>query len=139
VDGPVSEPPLLRALADDLAERRAAAPPVASGHRTAPAKGDPFRDFAGFATQVLALDAPIAVTPGVTAADVRRTAEVELDGAFPAWRAGVEECAQALDLLASGAAGTVREVLMAFPVGRRRAVELGIVWMAKLGFVDWLT
>ena len=36
-------------------------------------------------------------------------------------------------------AATVREILPAFPVERRRAVELGVAWMAKLGFVDWLT
>ena len=33
----------------------------------------------------------------------------------------------------------VRDVLAAFPPEQRRAVELGLAWMAKYGFVDWLT
>jgi len=29
-------------------------------------------------------------------------------------------------------------VLLAFPQPQRRAVELGLLWLAKHGFVDWL-
>ena len=32
---------------------------------------------------------------------------------------------------------SVRAVLERFPVERRRAVELGLLWMIKLGMLDW--
>ena len=52
-------------------------------------------------------------------------------------REGFQDIADA----GAGARGgaTVREVLEAFPIGQRRALELGLAWMAKYGFVDWLT
>jgi hypothetical protein len=40
--------------------------------------------------------------------------------------------------LASGQAKNVREVLLTFPANRRRLVQMGLAWMAKLGFIDWL-
>jgi D-inositol-3-phosphate glycosyltransferase len=130
--------PQYRALVDELAVIRNTAPDVAAAHRSEPLKGDPFADFQGFATDVIALDRPLAAAPGVSGADVRRTAGIPLDQVFTGWRADLEECARALDLLASGEAHTLRQVLVAFPQPRRRAVELGVTWMAKLGFVDWL-
>lgn len=128
-----------RALSEELAAIRAAAPDVASRHRNQPVKADPFSAFQGFATHTLGLDGPLAAAGGATGADVLALRSVELDQAFPSWRASLEECARALDLLASGEARTAREVLVAFPTPRRRAVEMGLAWMAKLGLVDWLT
>jgi glycosyltransferase involved in cell wall biosynthesis len=129
----------VNALVDDLAARRAAAIEPATRHRAHPVKGDPFRDFAGFATAVLGLDTPLVATPGASPETVRAAAGVTLDVAFPAWRADLVECARALQLIASGEARTMREVLAAFPIPRRRAVELGLLWLAKHGFVDWPT
>ncbi|WP_207801797.1 glycosyltransferase family 4 protein [Phenylobacterium hankyongense] len=128
----------LTGLMDELAAVRAAAADPASRHPMNPARGDPFRDFAGFATQVQSLDTRLSVPAGVDAAAVRRAAALPLDRTFAAWRATGEECAQALVLVASGQATTVREVLVAFPIPRRRAVELGLLWMAKYALLDWL-
>jgi hypothetical protein len=129
----------LNALVDDLARRRAAAADPASRHRLHPVKGDPFRDFAGFATAVLTPATPLALAPGASAEQVRATARVTLDSAFPGVRADTEECVRAVELIATGQARTVADVLTAFPVQRRRAVELGLLWLAKHGFVDWPT
>jgi glycosyltransferase involved in cell wall biosynthesis len=127
----------LAALADELSAVRQASPDPVTLRNSDPVRGDPFEDFAGFATQVLTLDLPIRAAAGATAEAVR-SVPPGIDLAFPGLRATVEECAQALDLLATGQAKTSREVLMAFPPGRRRFIETGIGWMAKLGFVDWL-
>ena len=127
-----------RALIEELAAVRKAAPDVVPRHRMSPVKGDPFRAFRGFATHTLELDRRLAARPGAAEA-LARTAASPLDQAFTSWRGSLEECARALELIASGQAGTVREVLLAFPVDRRRTLELGLVWMAKHGFVDWLT
>jgi D-inositol-3-phosphate glycosyltransferase len=127
----------IHALADELAEiRHASADPVVR-RKGDPVRGDPFAAFAGFPTHVLTLDMPLAAAPGATGDDVRGLTAI-LDIAFGGLRANLEECAQALDLLASGQAHTGREVLVRFPLPRRRAVELGLAWMAKLGLVDWL-
>jgi glycosyltransferase involved in cell wall biosynthesis len=128
----------INALADELAAVRASAQVPEPRARRNPAKGDPFRDFAGFPTAVLTPDTQIFVPPGVTADQVRATAKVRLDSAFGVWRANRDECVRALELVASGQARTVRDVLLAFPTERRRAVDLGLVWMAKYGLLDWL-
>jgi len=125
----------IRALLDELAAIRAAAPNAAPRHVLHPAKGDPFADFAGFASQVLSPATPLAVRPG---ADPARLERSDLDRYARVWRATPAECAQVCELLASGQAGTVGEVLARFPTPRHGALELAIVWMAKLGAIDWL-
>jgi glycosyltransferase involved in cell wall biosynthesis len=125
------------ALADELAAVRATAPSAAPGLPD-PVRGDPFIDFAGFPTAILTLDTPIRAAAGATGEVVAAIPPDSLDNAFAGLRAGLDESARALDLLASGQVRTTREVLLAFPVERRRLVETGLVWMAKLGLVDWL-
>ena len=127
------------ALIDDLAARRAAAAEPPTRHRQHPVKGDPFRDFAGFATTTLKLDTPLAAAPGASAEQVLRASQVSLDVTFPSRRATVEECARAFELIARGQARTAREVLAEFPAERRRFVEFGLLWLAKYGYIDWPT
>ncbi|HEX3699508.1 MAG TPA: glycosyltransferase family 4 protein [Phenylobacterium sp.] len=127
------------ALLDELAAIRAAASDVAPRIRANPVKGDPFADFAGFATRTAGLDLPLAAVPGVGPADVLATRELELDQAFGYWRASLEECAEALRRIAAGEAATLGQLLAGFPAERRHLLELGVMWMAKQGFVDWLT
>jgi hypothetical protein len=122
-------------LLDELAQVRAAAADPATPRRGDPVRGDPFADFAGFATQVITLDMPISAT---AAGDAVLALTGDLDLAFGDFRATLQECAEALDMVASGMARTPREVLKAFPVARRRPVEFGLVWMAKLGLIDWI-
>ena len=125
-------------LLDELTAIRTAAAPITSRHRMDPVRGDPFVDFAGFATHQMSPDLPLSAVPGRTPAQVTAISG-GLDQAFDGWRGSLQECAQALDLLASGKAASVRDVLEAFPVNRRRSIELGLVWLAKHGFVDWPT
>lgn len=131
----------VHALTDELAAiRAAAADPV---HRTPqdPVAADPFRAFAAFASQTLTTETRLTAAPGVDPAAIRDVGRaVELDAAFPWFRATPALCAEAFAAIAASPAGlTVREVLVGFPTPQRRAVELGLAWMAKCGFVDWLT
>ncbi len=129
--------PQYAALAEELGDiRRASLDPVVRS-KADPVRGDPFVAFAGFPTHVLTPDTRLAATPGAKGDDVRNLTAA-LDTAFNGLRATLEECAEALDLLASGQARSAREVLIAFPVERRRVVEMGLAWMAKLGLIDWL-
>jgi hypothetical protein len=125
-----------QALLDDLAAIRNTAEDPKPRHSGDPVRNDPFAAFAGFATQVQTVDMPISSR--ASAADVRALCG-SLDRAFTGLQATPQECEQIVDLIAAAGRGTVREVLTAFPVARRRAVELAIVWLAKHGLVDWLS
>jgi hypothetical protein len=128
----------LRALTDELDAVRAAATDPRVGSPADPVRGDPFIDFAGFPNQVLHPQMRLRAVAGASGADVLAIPADSLDQAFMGLRADVAECARALDLLASGQAATAADVLRAFPVERRRLVETGLAWMAKLGLIDWL-
>jgi hypothetical protein len=128
----------IHALTDEMTAIRAAAPEPAAGATADPVRGDPFRTFIGFASQPLGLESWLSVPPGVTAADVIATSGVGLDAAFSHLRAGPDVCAEALERIARAGRMQVREVLLTFPISQRRALELGLAWMAKYGFLDWL-
>jgi glycosyltransferase involved in cell wall biosynthesis len=128
----------IHALTDELAQIRATAADPAAGVAADPVRGDPFKAFIGFASQPLGLDSWLSVPPGVTAADVIATSGVGLDAAFAHLRTGPDVCAEALERIARAGRMQVREVLLTFPIPQRRALELGLAWMAKYGFVDWL-
>jgi len=124
-----------QAVLDELAAVRAAAPDPVTRHAADPVRGDPFADFAPFASEVISLETPLSAA---ATGDAVRGMTGDLDLAFGGLRATPEECAQALDLVASGGARTVGEVVAAFPPARRHALQLGLMWMAKLGLIDWL-
>jgi len=128
-------------LTDELAAVRAAAADPAYRVAQDPVKGDPFRAFAGFPSHRLTLETRLVATPGVTAQIVRDAGQaVALDVGFPDFRAPPSVCAEAFEMIAGAPGGLiVREVLPAFPIPQRRSLELGLAWMAKCGFVDWLT
>ncbi|MDB5453075.1 MAG: glycosyl transferase, group 1 family protein [Caulobacteraceae bacterium] len=129
----------VHALVDELAAIRAAAPDVASPRRMNPLKTDPFAAFAGFATDVLTLATVITARPGITVEDLRRSAGVPLDNTFSQWRGAPAECEQVLALAAAGPAVTLRDILVAFPAERRLNVQMSVVWMTKMGLLDWLS
>jgi len=129
---------LIHDLTDDLAAVRAASADPSPRWSVDPVKGDPFRDFAHFATDVMSLDTRLTVAPGATAAAIRDPETVTLDRAFPMFRASTELCAEAFEFIAERGGATVREVLLAAPQPERRGLELGLAWMAKCGLLDWL-
>jgi len=125
-------------LLDELAQVRAAAGDVRPRHLQNPVKGDPFADFAGFATGAVSLGQTLRAVRGVTPDAVLATEAVELDQAFGYWRCSLAECAEVVRLVGERGPATVRDVLLAFPQDRRRVVELGVMWLLKQGFLDWL-
>jgi D-inositol-3-phosphate glycosyltransferase len=125
-------------LVDELARIRAGSADPEPRSRRDPARGDPFRDFAGFATSVLGLETRL-VARGDPAVLLELDATVRLDHAFSGSRGTIDECADALRFLGQAGGASVQDVLLQFPQGRRRLIEMGLLWMAKLGFVDWMT
>lgn len=129
----------MRALTEELAEVRAAAPGPAPKPAADPVRGDPFSDFRGFPTHVLDVDMRVSVRPGVGDADLARSAQVLLDTSYGFWRGTPEEHASVLKRLASEGPLSVREILLGFPIERRRHVNMSLAWMAKYGLLDWLS
>jgi D-inositol-3-phosphate glycosyltransferase len=126
------------ALTEELAAVRAAAADPRPTHRMHPVRGDPYAEFAGFPSHGLSLDTVLRIRDGASAADLARAQGLTLDSAFPGWRGSLEEAAQVLARLEGGARVTVRDLLVAFPPERRRPVQMSLVWLAKLGVLDWL-
>ncbi len=128
----------VRALAEELAQIRAAAADPPRTHRMNPVRGDPFAEFADFASHGLTLDTVVRLRDGASAADLARAQSVGLDAAFAIWRGSLEEAGQVVARLEDGAGLTVRDLLAGFPPERRRLVQMSLVWLAKLGVLDWL-
>jgi hypothetical protein len=128
----------LLGVVDDLARVRLAAPDPKPGAMMDPSRGDPFRDFAGFATHMLNLEMVLRVRPGVGLADLERSRGVQLDNVYAGWRASPDEGVQVLERLIGQGPMAVRDLLLQFPVERRRHIELSLAWMAKIGVLDWL-
>ena len=121
--------------------RRAADPAVASaGARLQPLRGEPFASFQHFASAVLKPDLVLRLADGASAADLEGRLAVQLNRLYPGLRASPAEAQALLQRLeAAGASGlAVRDLLAREPLERRPYLETTLVWLAKLGLVDWL-
>lgn len=123
------------ALADELGDIRRAAPE--RPRRPHPLKGDPFRDFAGFSSRVLALGDTLSIAADAGCGDLERAARVGLDQFASMRRARPDEELRLLTILGERGPSVVRDLLQVFPVERRKRVTLSLMWMAKAGILDW--
>jgi glycosyltransferase involved in cell wall biosynthesis len=124
------------ALAEELAQVRAASPEPRVRTPRHPAKGDPFRDFAGFASQTIKRDTRFRLREGAGAADLDRSAGVELDQFAGVWRATNEECEAILVMLEAGPVDAAT-IIAGFPRHRARRIQLSLLWMCKIGVLAW--
>jgi len=131
------------ALFADLAERRARAlrdGEVECGVRSQPNRGDPFVDFRGFATHVLKPDRPLRLAAGFCPRDLEALLAVQLNCVYPGLRGSTVEAVSLLEQLqnAAGEWVTPAQLLASATFERRPYLETTLVWLAKLGLVDWL-
>ena len=133
---------LYRELLEDLAERRRAADPSAAsaGARLQPLRGEPFASFQHFATQVLQPDLVLRLAEGSSAADLEGRLAVQLNRLYPGLRASPAEALALLQRLeGAGPDGVSVSALLANAAPERRPwLETTLVWLAKLGLIDWL-
>ena len=133
---------LYRGLFEELADRRRAAGPdeAAAGARLHPSRGEPFADFQHFATQVLKPDLVLRLPVGVTAADLHDKLLVQLNTLYPGLRGTTDEAMELLQRLeAAGEPGlTLAHICSGLPKERQPFLETTLVWLAKMGLVDWL-
>lgn len=127
--------PKYAALIDELKDIRNACVETAPKTVRHPAKGDPFRDFAGFATEVLSMDHVLSLRSDGRK-DLLRSSQLELDMFAGNWRGTIDEAEVVVDALSQGPA-KVRDLLLRFPMPRRRRMQLTLMWMCKLGILAW--
>ena len=129
------------ALFAELAERRSQAlrdGVACGGCRSQPNRGDPFSDFRGFATHVLAPEMSLRLADGLGAADLKTLLAVDLNRLYPGLRGTPAEALALLEQLGAAEATPVATLLANSSPERRPYLETTLVWLAKLGLVDWL-
>ena len=103
-----------------------------------PVKNDPFYAFKGFATHVVEGTSKVRLSETFQREDLIKARDVKLDMFAANWRASWAEIETIVQLLEKSRSQTVGEILASFPVGRHSFVQMAILWLAKMGWIDWL-
>ena len=127
----------LQELLRELDTIRAAAPREEIKFKRNPMKTEPYGAFAAFATSVLGAGTRISARPGTTLQDLARTNDIRLDNFASGSRASYEDAAAMLQRLIDEGELSVRDLITPFPRGSQQALGMSIVWMCKLGLLDW--
>ena len=125
-----------RQLLGQLAERRQAA---GDSERIPwhPLRGNPFVDFAGFATTQLGLETPLTLAVSFDAALEHLQQLTPLDRSYEGCHAPPAELASLLSALAQRGQATARQLLQPCDPARHQPLLLGLGWLAKLGLLRW--
>jgi D-inositol-3-phosphate glycosyltransferase len=130
-------PVVVGQIRDLLAELGAIRAAASAPDRLDPTALDPFRDFAAFPTGVLQPTTRLSVRDGVTAADLARAEDVRLDRMARYRRLPLDKTMRAFHLISTGQATDVAAVLAAFPPEAHGPLTLTLLWMCKLGLLEW--
>ena len=125
------------ALSEELSAIRGAA--LERPRRPHPLKGDPFKDFSGFASRVIGLNDRLRLAAGAATTDLERSSTLWLDQFAANRRASADEELQLLTAIVRTDGVAVRTLLEGFAVPRRKRIMLSMMWMAKAGILDWET
>lgn len=106
--------------------------------RLPPLGQDPFLDFNGYASTVLADDQGLRCTPLHMADPQAPLVSCRLDGLLPGLRGSRQEASALLAQLQRQGTCSVAELLSEFPAERHSFLRMTLVWLAKLGRIDWL-
>ena len=99
---------------------------------------DPFADFGHYASATLSDDHQLRWSALQAQGPNEPLERCELDGLMPGLRATPAEHRQLLEHLGVNGSCSVAELLAPFPPKRRPFLRMGLVWLAKLGRIDWL-
>jgi hypothetical protein len=111
---------------------------LATGAGQNPVKNDPFYAFKGFATHVLEATSKVRLSETFQREDLIKARDVKLDMFASNWRANWAEIETILGLLEKDGSLTVLEILARFPAARYSSVQMALLWLAKMGWIDWL-
>jgi glycosyltransferase involved in cell wall biosynthesis len=132
-----------QALFAELRERRrhgqAEAIVITPQALTLPPLGhDPFADFSSYASRHLSDDLEVRCSPWKLNPAEAPIERCELDGLLPGLRGSSQEHHQLLTKLKAAGSCSVAELLASFPRRRWPFLRMSLVWLAKLGHIDWL-
>jgi hypothetical protein len=123
------------ALFAELESLRSCQPASGFGARAShPLRGNPFADFAHFASHQLTPDTCLLL--GHNPAGF--SSQTALDQAYGPYRASQGELQQALAIVSVDPGVSVKQLLAGFAVERQDALQMGLVWMIKIGILDWI-
>lgn len=129
--------PQFAALAAELAAIRSADKAAFPPRPARPVKGDPFHDFVGFATNAMTHSTRLWPIGGVTVRHLARARLIDLDRYGHDWRLSDQQADALFSLLLDHGPMSVGALLASIPQALHRRSVLTIMWMAKMGFVDW--
>jgi glycosyltransferase involved in cell wall biosynthesis len=135
LDWSVVAPQYVELARELTAIRKAARDPSVGEH---PVRGEPFRDFAGFASQTLSPETRVKLRGGAGSDDLIRSSSLRLDSFAGNWRATTAEATALLLALEDRQSRRVGELLAGFPPQRHQRLRLTLLWLAKTGVLDWL-
>jgi glycosyltransferase involved in cell wall biosynthesis len=130
----------LRGLFDELAEIRLNTPtfePSETSRQGDPVKSEPFSAFAAFASGILHDRVVLRAPAGTGMNPSTAFHAAELNRFAAPWRAELSEIERAYRLLCAREELTVGDLLSRFSDDRRGALQASLLWMCKLGLVDW--
>ena len=135
-----------QALFDELADRRRHGDPnsdaIAITPRSVslpPLGNDPFADFGSYACQQLSDELLLRYSPEQLDQPDAPLELCDLDGLMPGLRGTAEEHRQLLAKLVASGPCSVADLLAGFPRRRWPFLRMSLVWLAKLGRIDWLS
>jgi glycosyltransferase involved in cell wall biosynthesis len=109
-----------------------------SRHRTNPIQADPFAQFATYASNVLKADTVLRCRPGQAVERLKTLRKVQLN-AFGASLRADHEAEKIVSLVATSKEASVQDVLARFARTERRRLLMTIMWLCKIGMLDWET
>ncbi len=132
-----------QALFENLAERRrhghnAALPITARSLALPPLGNDPFEDFGSYASQQLSDELLVRCSADPRLPATAVLPRCELDRLLPGLRGSDHELVQLVAQLQANGCCSVASLLAPFPRKRWPFLRMSLVWMAKLGHLDWL-
>ena len=126
--------PQYTALAEELAAIRRAQDRVCAPAEH-PSSGDPFAQFACFATTQMSGGTILSLRAGAGVADLERSAKLQLDQFAGNWRAPLTFARMVIERLEREGPLSVGSLLHAArPSG---PAQLSLLWLAKIGVVEW--
>ena len=130
---------LHRELYSELAELRRAGQESSGLEGQHPLRGDPFRDFAPFATDILEPETEFRLAMPLPELQYRLNNLTTLDYCYGQFHASSTDIQRMLVQLQSGGVHpcSLTHLLRAWPAEQHDALRLALTWLAKLGFIHW--
>jgi glycosyltransferase involved in cell wall biosynthesis len=129
--------PLYAALARELAAIRAVEGTGLPRRPVRPVKGDPLRDFAGFATDILSPGVRLTPASGASREHLAGARRQELDTFGAALRLPDELTDMLFAALLDRGPIAAGDLVALLPTGQHQRAVLTLLWMAKMGLIDW--